>query len=146
MSFRLAGLVTLALMCSACGVLIDSPSACDPEIPSCNEVWVTVTGPENWLQPEDYVLEISAQGWPVDEGAGGGVVAVQLERGQRVLVRLVRPRDCVAIAEFAALPGSNWVIRFAADGTTSVEDWTGRGHEMGPGLVEGQRTDCPSDI
>jgi hypothetical protein len=122
------------------------PSAtCDPETQSCGQVWVTVTGPRDWLAPQDYVLEVGVHGWPIQAGAGGGVVAVEVGPNERVVVRLVQPQGCNAIVEFAASGGSAWVIRFAADGTPRVEDWTGEAIDLGPALTEGQRTDCVFD-
>jgi hypothetical protein len=113
---------------------------------ACDEVWVTVTGPADWRAPDHYVLEIGVHGWPIEEGAGGGVVAVELDPEEEVMVRLVQPRACKAIVEVRALPGSRWVIRFGADGAPGVEDWTGRGLDLGPALTEGQRTACVFDI
>ena len=145
-SVRLTVLLAVALTASACGVLLPSPSAvCDPEEQACDQGWVTVTGPRDWLAPHDYVLEIGARGWPIEQNGGGGVVAVDLAPGERVEVRLVERDRCNAVVAFRASPGSSWVIRFAADGSAGVEDWTGRGaNVLGPALGEGRPTDCVS--
>jgi hypothetical protein len=134
----------VSIVCSACG-LLPQPVTCDPETQDCDAVWVTVTGPADWHAPQDFVLEIGTNAWPIQEGDGGGVVAVELAPEENVIVRLVQPRPCHAVVEFAALPGSNWVIRFAADGTPRVEDWTGEGSALGPALNEGQSTGCIFD-
>jgi hypothetical protein len=135
--------LTVVLLTSACGLLLPSPAAtCNPEQQTCGEVWVLVTGPAGWLAPRDYVLEIGGTGWPIEEGEGGGVVAVTFVENTRVAIRLVQPQTCQAAVGFSALAGSHWVIRFAADGTTTVEDWTGRPMDLGPALGQGQPSDC----
>ena len=145
MHLRLPVLMAVAIACSACGFWPPMPS-CDAETQACDEVWVTVTGPTDWPgMPQDYVLEVGEHGWPVGAGGSGGVVGVKAAPGERVVVRLVEPRLCVALVEFAALPGSHSVIRMVLDGTLDVEHWVGDGVEPGPALTEGQRTDCVFD-
>jgi hypothetical protein len=145
MDLRWPVLVSAAVMNSACGLLPWPPATCDPERQFCGEVYVTLTGPRDWLAPQDYVLEVGTHGWPIQAGAGGGVVSVEVAPDERVTVRLVQPQGCNAIVEFEALDGSIWVIRFAADGTPNVEDWTGQGVNDGPALTEGRRSDCVFD-
>jgi hypothetical protein len=136
--------VSLVLLCSACGFWPPIPS-CDPEVLPCGEVYVRVSGPADGPAPEDYVLEIGESGWPIQKRGGGGITSVEVAPEERVMVRLVEPRRCEAVVEFAASPGSYWVIRLAADGTPTVEDWTGGEVELGPALGQGRRSNCVFD-
>lgn len=87
------------------------------------------------------ILELRLE---IDNGAWfgyGGVVSV--DSGVAVHVRLVGRDSCRTYVNFLAPPGTNWVIRFVANGFFLLEDWTGRGMDAGPGLVEREPSGCP---
>jgi hypothetical protein len=86
--------------------------------------WVAITGPADWQPDPGYSLEIGSTAWTVDATNGGGLVTVDLRAP--TIVRVRRVSDCVPVVRFVAQPGRQYVIRFAADGTSQVEDWTGR--------------------
>jgi hypothetical protein len=104
------------------------------------ETWITVTGPRDWLAPTEMALEIGGSAWAITVLGGGGVAMTPLETTSEV--RLVSIEDCREFARFMAEPGSAHVVRFAPDESVGVEDWTGRGVEMGPALNETAPSDC----
>ena len=57
-------------------------------------------------------------------------------------VKLVGVDDCHVFAAFEATPGALYLVRFAGDGSVSIEEVADM--EAGPGLVErdGGPTDC----
>lgn len=135
----------LALACVAMLAACSSPpsgspaSSASPTLPTPSEtleqvvVAVTGTAPE---PPEPLLLHIDDQAWH----GYGGVVGV--ETRDPVTVRLVGQESCREYASFSADPGTNWVVRFTADESAAVEDWTGRGMDAGPALGEREARDC----
>lgn len=99
-------------------------------------VWVHVTGPQGSEPPEELVLEIGNTAWH----GYGGVASVQSFVALRV--RLVGTAGCSVYAEFVAPPRTSWVIRFQPDGSTAVEDWSGRAVDSGPALVARPASGC----
>jgi hypothetical protein len=95
-----------------------------------NPVTVAVHGPRDSEPPEELILQIGDTGW----FGYGGVASVDA-RGS-LPVRLIGRESCTVYASLVALPGSAWIIRFGEDGPVSLEDWTGRGMDSGPALVE----------
>jgi hypothetical protein len=104
-------------------------------------VIVAVTGPRDWRPPEEMRLEIGDDAWAITGDGGGGVVSAI--SGSPVQVRLVGVPSCQRYAFFEARPGSASVIRFAADGSLMVEDWTGQPIDSGPLLSEAKASGCP---
>ncbi len=100
-------------------------------------VWVAVTGPQGSEPPEELVLEIGNTAWH----GYGGVASVQSFVALRV--RLMGTAGCNVYADFVAPPRTSWVIRFLPDGSTTVEDWSGRAMEAGPALGARPATGCP---
>jgi len=107
----------------------------------CEQVWVGVTGPADWMAPDDYILEVGGSAWPIESLFGGGVIS--LDVAGPVSARLVRPSDCAVLVSWVARPGTAWAIRFDADDQPRLEDWTGQGLESGPALGEGLPSGCP---
>lgn len=123
------------------GCALTTPQSA-PESPS--QTWLAVHGPRDWFPTEEMSLEIGDAAWAITPAGGGGVVTPDLSQASKV--RLVGIGDCRAYASFSVTPGSAWIIRFAADGSVTVEDAAGQAHEMGPGLVERQPSGCESSV
>lgn len=104
-------------------------------------IHVAVTGPRDWVPPEEIRLEIGGQAWAITSEDGGGVVSI--DSRDRVRVRLVGVPSCRRYAFFEADPGSASVVRFAADGSFMIEDWTGQPMDSGPLLTEAEPSGCP---
>ncbi len=88
-------------------------------------------------------LEVGEAAWSITPPGVGGVVTPDL--ADPAEVRLVGVETCREYAAFDITPGSAWIMRFAADGSVTVEDAAGGAREMGPGLVEGPRSNCESE-
>ncbi len=108
-----------------------SPVASD----SPRQVWVAVLGTAS-QPPEPMQLRIDEQAW---DGYGG---VVSLETSGPVAVRLIGDQTCREYANFTAEAGTNWVVRFAADESVAIEDWTGRSMDAGPALGEREPREC----
>jgi hypothetical protein len=104
------------------------------------DVVVAVTGPAGSRSAEELVLEAGETAWL----GYGGVVSVPSDAP--LPVRLLGRASCVTYASFIAPPGTQWVIRFAADGSVGVEDWTGRGTDAGPALPERPPSGCATRV
>ena len=126
----LAALVVGSLWCGSAGLV----SAMD------GSIWVAVHGPMDGEPPEELVLEIGATAW-----AGYGGVA-SVESAEPLRVRVVGRASCRSYADFVAPADSNWVVRFAADGSVRVEDWTRRGMDAGPAVPEKAPSGCPAGV
>ena len=115
-----------------------------PEAPAepGGQTWLAVHGPRDWMPSEPMSLEIAEGAWTITPDGGGGVVTPDLAGPAEV--RLFGVETCREYALFDIAPGSAWIIRFAQDGSVSVEDAAGHAREIGPGLVEGPRSSCRS--
>lgn len=133
--------VVLLLALAGCS-LLPTPSP-DPDArPSIvpGQTWVAVHTPADWVAPQEMSLEVGNQAWSITVDGGPGVMVHDLS--EVALVRLVGVEDCHAYAAFQAAPGSFYSIRFADDGSVSVEEVEMM--ETGPGLTkrDGGSTDC----
>lgn len=104
--------------------------------------WVGIGGPIDWAPVPGYTLEIGLDAWTINALNGGGVTTVALS--EPTIVRVRRLSDCVPVVRFVALPGRDYYIRFAADGTPRVEDWTAEGMDAGPALGDPGAAVCPA--
>jgi hypothetical protein len=104
------------------------------------QTWVSVRGPADSDAPEELVLEVGNRAWLGYDGVVSVTTLVPLD------VRLVGRDSCRIYAQFSAQPGTRWVIRFAADGSVGVEDWTGRPMDSGPLLPERKPSGCPNSV
>lgn len=120
----------------SCGVSEAPTGGTVPPASGSGLTWVAVTGPADSEAPEDLVLEVGGRAW---HGYGG---VVSIETGQTLPVRLIGRASCRSYAAFDAPAGTMWVIRFAADGTVRIEDWTERGVDAGPALGELPASGC----
>ena len=104
--------------------------------------WIGIGGPENWAPRPGYTLEVGDDAWRIDAINGGGVTTVPLRSPTVVRVRGLS--DCVPVVRFVAAPGRAYFIRFAADGSAHVEDWTNEGMDSGPALGDPTSRVCPA--
>ena len=111
---------------------------CSGQEPPTGMTWIAVTGPADSVAQEELVLETSNRAW----FGYGGVIGI--EAATSLPVRLVGRESCRIYASFSAASGTRWVIRFAQDGSASVEDWTGREMDAGPALAERPASGCES--
>lgn len=107
-----------------------------------NPTWIGIGGPQDWAPSPGYTLEVGRDAWRVDAIHGGGVTTVALNVD--TVVRLRRLSDCAPLVRFVAVPGRNYFIRFAANGSARVEDWTGQGMDAGPALGDPGVPVCPA--
>jgi hypothetical protein len=118
-----------------------TPEHCQPG-PDCDDIWVMVVGPRDWMPSTEYTLELDSAAYEIDRLSAGGVVSVQT--CETLQVRLIRLADCTSFAAFQAEPGSKWVIRFDSDEVPTPERLPeGQPIELGPALVEGRVSGCP---
>jgi hypothetical protein len=101
------------------------------------EMWVAVTGPQDWAPDPGFSLEIGYHVYSINANNGGGVTSVNV--GEPTIVRLRRLPDCEPIVRIVGRPGGRYVVRMSDAGTPHVEDWTGRGLDSGPALSPGPR-------
>lgn len=104
--------------------------------------WIGIGGPEDWAPRPGYALEVGHDAWRIDAMHGGGVLSLPLR--SRTIVRVRRLSDCAPVVRFVAVPGRDYYIRFAADGTARVEDWTAQGMDAGPALGDPSPPACPA--
>jgi len=104
--------------------------------------WIGIGGPQDWAPRPGYTLEIGHDAWRVDAIHGGGVVSLPLT--STAIVRVRRLSDCAPLVRFVAVPGRNYYIRFAANGSAGVEDLTGQGMDSGPALGDPSAPVCPA--
>ena len=104
--------------------------------------WIGVGGPADWAPVPGYTLEVGPKAWRIDALNGGGVTTVSLT--ERTVVRVRRLPDCTPVVRFEAVPGRMYFIRFAADGSARVEDWTDQGMDSGPALGDPGPPVCPA--
>ena len=132
----LLAVACMALVLASCSLV--PPTATDGQVTTT----VSVTGPKEWRPTVDLSLEIGDRAWAVSRESPIGIASIR--SAVPVDVRLVSPLDCRILASFRAGPGTAHVIRFAADGTMRVEDWTGQGVDSGPTLNVRPLTQCPA--
>lgn len=104
--------------------------------------WIGIGGPRDWAPRPGYTLEVGDDAWRIDRDNGGGVTALPLTA--RTVVRVRRLADCVPVVRFVAVPGRDYYVRFAADGSARVEDWTDEGMDSGPALGDPSAPVCPA--
>jgi hypothetical protein len=134
----LASIAILGMAVAGCASLTTGTPANSPA-----QTWLAIHGPRDWIAPEPMTLEVGEAAWPITPPGVGGVVTPDL--ADRAEVRLVGVETCREYAAFDITPGSAWIMRFAANGSVTVEDAAGGAHEMGPGLVDGPRSNCESE-
>ena len=100
-----------------------------------------IGGPMDWTPTPGFTLEIGRDAWTINATNGGGVTTVALS--EPTIVRVRRLSDCVPVVRFVAEPGRFYYIRFAANGTARVEDWTKEGMDSGPALGNPGDPVCP---
>jgi len=130
MRLRLGSLLTALFLCLA----MTSPAA------AVDDTWVGIGGPQEWAPDPGFSLEIGSTAYPIGPLNGGGVRTVALTKP--TIVRVRRLPDCRPVVRFVAQPGRDYFIRFAADGTVHVEDWTSEGMDSGPAIDPGPAV-CP---
>ena len=123
----------LVLLLTGCSIALPTPRP-DPAAqpgPIPTRTWVGVHVPAGWVAPQEMSLEVGDQAWSITVDGGAGVVSPDLSE-----------IDCQILAAFEATPGAFYSIRFADDGSVSVEEVADM--DAGPGLVErdGGLTDC----
>lgn len=136
---RIAAAVLLLI--SGCSTALSSPtSEAVPGVIPPARTWIGVHVPADWVPPQEMSLEVDGQAWSITIVGGAGVVSPILPETSSV--RLVGVRDCHLYAAFDANPGGFYSIRFADDGSVSVDEIGDM--EAGPGLTErdGGPTDC----
>jgi hypothetical protein len=121
------GTLAAAMMCG--GVLIFGGLLLGGPEPT---IWVGVWG----SVPERVVLEVGSRAW----GAEGAVTTIPAR--DPVILQAVGRETCTVYASFVAHPGSKWGIRFGGTGEPSLENLTGRGMELGPGVGEVAPSGC----
>jgi hypothetical protein len=104
--------------------------------------WIGIGGPQDWAPRPGYTLEVGHDAWRIDAVHAGGVTALPLTSPKVVRVR--RLSDCAPVVRFVAVPGRNYYVRFAADGSARVEDWAGQGMDSGPALGDPTARVCPA--
>lgn len=132
-------------LCAACVALL--LIGCSPiRTPAAGDLTtiLAVTGPEDWQPETNLSLEIGDRAWAVSRPSPFGMAS--LRSAAPLNVRLVRPLDCSTLASFRVQPGSTHIIRFAADGSLAVEDWTGQAVDAGPTLGARPPTRCPTQV
>jgi hypothetical protein len=117
-------------------------AALAPAVEAVDPTWIGVGGPRDWAPRPGYVLELDGKAWRIDALNGGGVTSLPL--ASRTVVRVRRLPDCLPVVRFVAVPGRDYFIRFAADGSARVEDWTGQGMDSGPALGDPGAPVCPA--
>lgn len=125
--------VLLFLAVGGCSLLPASrpdPAAHPGVVPA--QTWVAVHTPADGVAPQEMSLEVGEHAWSITVDGGPGVVADDLP--EVTLVRLVGMEDCHVYAAFDAAPGGLYSIRFADDGSVSVDEVEVM--EAGPGLNE----------
>lgn len=123
------------------GPLCD-PSASPGPDPDCpiptrsvvsGQTWIGVYPPlEGWDMPQTLSLEVGGEAWRLPAPTGWGVVSMTLSDPKPVT--LLGVDDCHQYAAFDVAPGGLYVIRFAEDHSTSVEQ--AEFIDSGPALAE----------
>jgi hypothetical protein len=137
----------IALPVAAGGVLLvallqlssQSVQAADRIEDEVSGVGVMVILPERPVQ-ESLVLEVGARSFAIS-GAGGGGVAIVRDPAPLYVVRIITV-SCRLLVAFEAAPGTAHVVRFANDGSVTVEHIPTLTIELGPALAEGPPVDC----
>jgi hypothetical protein len=138
----MGALVAIVFLLAGCSIALATPPP-DPAaqpglIPT--RTWVGLHVPADWVPPQEMSLEVGDQAWSITVDGGAGVVSPVLSEISSV--KLVGVDDCHVFTAFEATPGAFYSIRFADDGSVSIEEVADM--EAGPGLVErdGGLTDC----
>jgi hypothetical protein len=129
------------LVVSGCSIALPSPtSEAVPGVIPPTRTWIGVHVPADWVPPQEMSLEVDGQAWAITVVGGAGVISPIL--AETSSVRLVGAGDCHVYAAFDANPGGFYSIRFAANGSVSIEEVEDM--DAGPGLTErdGGPTDC----
>lgn len=103
---------------------------------------VLITGPAAWEpHPPGYTMETGVTAWSVfAPDTGGGIASFETDEPVRVALR--RIGDCRVVVAFTVEPGSDYIVRFAVDGSASVTKDPG-GLDAGPSLGDGGPLICP---
>jgi hypothetical protein len=110
-----------------------------PDVSPPAQAWIAVYPPrDGWVPPQELSLEVGDQASVIDTTGSFGVTSPMLSTITRV--RLFGVGDCHLYAAFDAAPGGQYVIRFAEDASTSLEQVAFI--ESGPGLGEREPTGC----
>jgi hypothetical protein len=123
-------------------VAVLAAAAQAPAVEAIDPTWIGIGGPQDWAPSPGYVLEVDGSSWRIDAVHGGGVTTLPLV--SRTVVQVRRLPDCTPVVRFVAVPGRDYFIRFAADGSDRVEDWTGQGMDSGPALGDPVAPICPA--
>jgi hypothetical protein len=116
------------------------PTDCERDT-SCSQVWVRVIGTDSADRlPSAYELWLGTRAYRVPPDAGSGVAAA--DAPSPIHVRLLDANTCASLADFPADPGTYFVIRIDDAANVQVEDLTGSGIELGPGLTESSEPAC----
>lgn len=131
--------IALVAVSSACSLIPMPSPTCNPEERPCGQAWIVVDG--RWAQ-QGYLLEVANLAWQL--GEGGGLASFEIIEDERALVRIVQPRDCTVLVEWAVTGGTIWHVDFERL-PTPVADWSDRGDALdsGPSLPEAANSDCP---
>jgi hypothetical protein len=118
---------------------LPSPTSWVPDVSPPAQAHFAVYPPyDGWVVPQELSLEVGEEAWSIETTGRYGVTTPMLSEITRV--RLFGVDDCHLYAAFDAAPGGAYVIRFAEDASTSIEQYDGI--EDGPGLVERDLTGC----
>jgi hypothetical protein len=90
------------------------------------------------VPPQELSLEVGEEAAPIETTGNYGVTSPMLSEITRV--RLFGVEDCHLYAAFDAAPGGAYLIRFAEDASTSIEQYDGL--EDGPSLGDRDLTGC----
>jgi hypothetical protein len=129
------------LVIGGCSTAPPSPtSEAVPGVIPPTRTWIGVHVPADWVPPQEMSLDVDGQAWAITVVGGAGVISLILSETSSV--RLVGVGDCRVYAAFDANPGGFYSIRFADDGSVSIDEVEDM--EAGPGLNErdGGPTDC----
>jgi hypothetical protein len=117
-----------------------SPTFEIPDVSPPAQAWIAVYPPrDGWVVPQELSLEVGDEASYIDASGSWGVTSPMLST--ITPVRLFGVEDCHLYAAFDAAPGGQYVIRFAEDASTSVEQVAAI--DSGPSLGERDRlTGC----
>src|SRR5918999_3719137 len=118
---------------------LPSPTYWVPDVNPPAEAHFAVYPPyDGWVPPQELSLEVGEEAAPIETTGNYGVTSPMLSEITRV--RLFGVEDCHLYAAFDAAPGGAYLIRFAEDASTSIEQYDGL--EDGPSLGDRDLTGC----